>query len=1051
MRRRFRACVSTASAVVCLFAAVTSLAAQGLTTASMRGRVLDEQGAPVQGVTLVLVNTSTGQRFQSVARAGGFYNLENVPVGGPYVLTTQMIGFQPIRRTDIMLRLGQVLDLDIRLQRAAVQLQEIVVTAVEQDPLTNKSRTGASSFVSDSAISRLPAFSRNFTEFIQTAPQVVGTSVAGQNNRFNNIQIDGGVNNDLFGLAASGVPGGQANARPISLEAVKEYQILIAPFDVRQGGFTGGLINAVTKAGTNEMHGSAFLYYQNKSLVSSYTDSTGTLIPFADFKQAQYGATVGGPIVRDKLHYFVAADLKARNAPFGGITIGPDTTGGLDSAGVGIRQVTADRVRQILQTQYGFDPGSWEAPTLNQPDANVFGKLTMQLRANSQLELSHNFVRATDDNLIRNPTATGFRDGYELANSGYVFQSVTNTTRAKWNAAFGTRLSNEMILGYQTVRDHRELPNRVPLIFVGGDRAGTNIAAGAERFSHDNLLNQDIIEATDNLTVALGSHLLTVGTHNEFFHFENHFFPASKGVWSFRNADSLAAGIPNRYEIALPGVNNPNADWNVRQIGFYAQDQWRIARLTLTAGVRADVPLLDKPAQNPALATALGVNTGSFPSGNMLLSPRVGFNWDVTGNREYIVRGGLGVFSGRPPYVWMSNAFTNTGQEQLTLTCTGANVPAFTVDPDNQPSTCGAAPVAPTPAIVYFDSTFKYPQNLKAALGADYRLPGDIVATFDFVYTKWMNQFYLTDTNLVGQVGASAGEAGRVLYGTINAGSGSATPTRRSTAFRDVIFHRNESQDRSYSATLQLSRRFGGLEFSGGYTYSRVEDLMSLTSSIANSNLRFATLDGTLERRNLRRSVFDIPSKITLNGTATLPLDIRFALVYSGRSGSPFTYTTSNDANADGLSGNDPVYVPLNINDMTMNTAADSASYEAYINGEPCLSAARGKILTRNTCRNPWRNLFDARLAKVIPTVSGQSFELSLDVFNVLRLFKFLNEDLGLVRETAAFEEQSLLTTSGYDVANSRARYRFNPGNPKQRIDPIASRWRIQLGARYVF
>jgi len=1051
MRNPVRALGATAGALIGLAAWVSSLAAQGVTTASVRGRVVDEQGAPVEQVTLVLLNTATGQRFQTVSRSGGFYNLENVPVGGPYTLTTQMIGFQPVRRTDIVLRLGQALDLDIRLQRTAVQLQEIVVTAVEQDPLTNKSRTGASAFVSDTAISRLPAFSRNFTEFIQTAPQVVGTSVAGQNNRFNNIQIDGGVNNDLFGLAASGVPGGQAGARPISLEAVKEYQILIAPFDVRQGGFTGGLINAVTKAGSNDLRGSAFFYYQNKSLVSSFVDSTGTEIPLADFKQAQYGFTLGGPIVRDRAHFFVATDLKARNAPFSGITIGPDTTGGKDSLGVGIRQVTANRVRQILQTKYGFDPGSWEAPTLNQPDANVFGKLTAQLGTNSQLEVSYNRVQASDDNLIRNPTATGFRDGYQLSNSGYEFKSVTNTVRAKWNAAFGTRLSNEMILGYQRVRDHRELPNRVPLIFVGGDRPGTNIAAGAERFSHDNLLNQDIFEVTDNLTLAYGSHLVTVGTHNEFFHFENHFFPASLGVWSFRNADSLEAGRPNRYERALPGTNSPNALWSVRQVGLYAQDQWRIQRFTLTAGLRADLPILDRPARNPALQTALLIDTHAFPAHNILWSPRLGFNWDVTGNRETVLRGGVGVFSGRPPYVWVSNAFTNTGQEQLTLVCTGASVPAFTVDPNAQPTTCGAGATPPTPAIVYFDSTFKFPQNLKAALGADYRLPGDVIATVDFVYTRWLNQFYLTDTNLVGQVGTATGEGGRVLYGTINPATGAASPTRRSTSFRDVIFHRNESKDRSYSLTLQLQRRFGGLEFSSGYTYSRVEDLMSLTSSIANSNLRFAALDGTLSRRNLRRSVFDIPHKITVSGTATLPLDVRFALIYTGRSGSPFTYTVSNDANADGLSGNDPVYVPRDTNDITMSTGADFSAYNAYIAGEKCLREARGTILQRNTCRNPWVNFLDARLTKVVRTVSKQSLELDLDVFNVLRLFKFLDEDLGLVRQTAAFEEQSLLRVTGFDTVRNRARYAFAPGNPKERIDPVASRWRIQLGARYVF
>src|SRR5216117_3186094 len=452
--------------------------------------------------------------------------------------------------------------------------------------------------------------------------------LGGQNNRFNNIQIDGGVNNDLFGLAASGVPGGKANVHPISVEAVREYQVLIAPYDVRQGSFTGGLINAVTKSGTNEFHGSAFGFLQNQNLVGKDTADKKA----ADFTQSQYGATFSGPLIRDRVHFFAAIDVQHRETPSTAITasaqqIGSDTTGGKDSVGVGIRQATADRVTDILRTVYGLDAGTWRELQIGNPDKNIFGKLTAQLGTNSQLEASYNFVDANQDNLIRNSTATGFRDGYQLSNSGYNFRTQTNTAKAKWTSTLGGNNSNELLLGYQRIRDKRALPNAVPLIFVGGDRGGTNIAAGAERFSQGNSLDQDIYEITDNFTFSRGAHLLTVGTHNEFFHFFNVFFPASMGVWSFADTAALRAGTPNRYERAIAlRPEGPNADFNVRQFGFYAQDQFTARPgLTITAGLRADIPSMDKPTFNPALdSSVLKINT-CLPERQHLVVATLGF------------------------------------------------------------------------------------------------------------------------------------------------------------------------------------------------------------------------------------------------------------------------------------------------------------------------------------------------------------------------------------------------------------------------------------------
>ncbi len=1065
--------VHCAGAAALLFGAVQSLAAQGVTSAALTGRVTDEQGNAIATATIELLNATNGQRYTTRSNAMGRFLFENLQVGGPYTLDVKALGHEPARQTDIYLRLGQRLERDFTRRATAVEVNAVVVTA-EQDPLANTARTGAQTFVSESLITRLPTLNRNFTDFIRTVPQVGGSnnlSVGGQNERFNNIQIDGGVNNDIFGLSGgSGVPGGGADAHPISLEAVREYQVMIAPFDIRQGGFTGGLINAVTKSGTNEFHGSLFGYLQNENFVSTpYCQDqrcgSVTSAPRTDFGRGQYGLSLSGPIIRDRLHFFLATEAQAREEPYGGQGISADTTGGRDSVGVGIRRETAENVQQLAQTLYGFDPGSWERPTLANPDRNIFAKLNAQLATNSQVEVSYNDVNAGDDNLLRNSTATGQRDGYQLSLSGYEFTTKTRTLRGKWTTPIGNSLNNEMILAYQTIRDLRELPNRVPLIFVGGDRAGTNLALGAERFSHANSLDQDIIEITDNVTFGTGQHVITVGTHNEFFHFNNVFFPASLGIWSFLNDSTFEAGTPNRFERALPGASRPDgpvADFSVQQFGFYVQDRWNVTpRLAITPGFRIDVPIMDAPPTNPTLDTSvLNINTGDFPSGNIMVSPRVGFNYDVTGDGATYLRGGIGVFSGRPPYVWVSNAFTNTGLEQATLICDGPltgtaldSVPGFTVDPDAQPTACGGTGglTVPIPSINYFDPDFKFPQTMKLSFGVDRQLGWGMVGTVDFLYTRWINQFYYTDENLTGVVGYSAGEGGRAMYGTIGAANGTAAVSRRTASFRDVLRHRNESSDRSYSVTLQLQKRFsGGIEFGLGYTYSRTQDLFSFTSSTANSNFRFTVLDGTIQNRNLRSSFFDVPNKFVVSGTANLPLGIRGSLIYTGASGSPYTYVVSNDVNADGLAQNDAVYVPRNQADIFLANAADWGALDSMINAEPCLKAYRGSILPRNACRNPWVSFFDMKFSKVIPSVRGHAFEITMDLFNVPRMLSEIGlgpEDWGVVKQKSGFEQVNMLRATGYDATTQRARYALAITQPTV----ITDRFRVQLGARYSF
>ncbi len=1047
--------VATATAVGVLLAlGAGNLFAQGVTTAAVSGTVRQESGTAVEGAVITLINRATGAKIQTTTQSNGRFSMENVPVGGPYTIEARAIGFESTRRDNVMLSLGQRFVSDFTMRQQIVQMQEIAVNAETGDPIMNTAKTGVAQSIGNTAISRLPVLGGNFTNLVATTPQVAtigaGVSAGGQNNRFNSIQIDGGVNNDLFGLGATGAPGGQADARAISFAAVKEFQVLIAPYDVRQGNFAGGLINAVTQSGTNRFGGSVFGRYQNQDLVG--TDVNGE--KSADFKVLQYGGTLSGAIIKDKLHYFVAADISNRTTPFDGITL--EESG----AAPGDADRMIAHLNELGADQWGGagDAGGF---VIENPNPTYFGKLTWSPGANQNVSLSYNNVEASVDVISRRQNGD-----WQLTSGGYSINNNTNSLRLIWSGVFAGKFSNEFIGGLQSVSDKRDPNTTYPTIIVGSGSTGTRLVAGAERFSQANSLDQDVYELTDNLTVGIGDHRVTIGTHNEFFGFNNVFFPQSTGQWTFANIDSFEKNVAVRYDRALPLREGAGtAVFDVNQWGLYAQDQFNLGNVALTVGIRWDNPIFpDSPTYNPTLDSIMGINTTVMPSGNATWSPRLGFNWDVDGSGMTIVRGGWGYFGGRPAYVWMSNAYANTGTDQTQLTCRNDNanpddnVPGFSLDPSMQPSACTgiAGSTAPIPTINYFDSSFKFEQNSKLSLGVDRRLPWGMVGTLDLLYTKSINTLYIQDDNLTGVVGYATGEGNRARYGVNNLGSGSATPDRVTTAFGPILEHLNKSEDHAFSGTIQLQKRFSnGVEFNGGYTYSDAKDVMSLTSSIAFSNYGFSTLNGTLDNRDLTTSSFNRPHRVVVSGTVNLPADFEFSLIYSGVSGSPYGYVINGDANADGVGGtnrefNDMFYIPRDANDITMYGATPAASYDSlasFIAGQDCLNTQRGQIMERNSCVNPWVNRLDARLSKVIPTFNGQMMILSLDVFNFLNM---IDSDWGLVRTTSVFEGQTIARLRGWDALNNRGVYSL--ALPiVNRVDPNSSVWRIQLAGKYIW
>lgn len=1052
-----------AAVLVVPLAAVLSvhLAAQGVTTAALYGVVRGPDSAGVAEAVVTVTNTSDGERWQATTRTDGRYVFEYLSVGGPYSVEAGAIGFRPAVTSEITLSLGERHRADLVLTPTVAQLPDLTVTA-PPDPRLNAGRTGPAQTISGSVGSSLPVPHQDFSRLILLAPQAVltrdsGISIVGQSDRLNGFQIDGATNSDLggiSGLSGFGTPGASTGVRTLSVEALRELQILIAPFDVRYGNFAGGLVNAVTRSGSNRWEGSLTTYFQGQGLTGK--DSAGNRAQ--DFSTKELAVTAAGPIVRDRAAFFVNAGLQ-RFVGKRELAIGTDTASGADSAGIGIRRATAVRFQDILKNTYHVDPGSIEKTPFSNPAGNLFAKLSLWPALNQRIELSHNYARGTS----HDPGFSAANEpSYSLSSLASERPSTVNATRVMWTMSGLDRVSNELTVARLGAREDcfPAVPYPELAVTVSPDPDPRALGAGAVNSCAGRFADQTVWELTDNASWSMGTHHLTLGTHDEVIHLDGSRrarIPA--GRWFFDSLDSLDLGLATRYIRDIPGPSRPNGSvdaFGVRQVGVYLQDQWTSSSgLTLTAGLRLDVPFLPTaPGQDPVLLSTLGVNTAVTPSGNLLWSPRFGFNYDIGGRGKAFFRGGAGLFSGRPIYLYFSNIFETNGINLLRIDCRGeGDVPGFAIEPALQPTSCLSSP--PTILEVNsFNPTFRFPRNLRLSLGTDVALPGGMVGTVDLLYIRGVNQFDVTDVNLAPPTATSAGEGGRLLYGSIDPNDGTATPNRRNAAYGLVAEMQNSSGDRTFSGSAQVQRQFGGgSEVSLAYTYTDAQDRMSANCFTVNCNLDFTPLAGTLNDRRLSASNFEARHKITLGAVANLPRRFQLGLFYNGYSGQRYTYVVAGDANADGLGqfgGNDAVYLPRNAADITLEDAAQWAGLDSLIRSQPCLRSQRGRIMRRNSCRGGWATMLNARGSKLFGLGGGKSLELTADLFNALNFF---DHDWGVQRTVALEQAQgqpAILLLTGYDQANQRGVYDFLPPDRHVRDDE-ATRWRIQLGARYAF
>ncbi len=1061
-----------AAAAALLLSSASPVLAQGVTTGAISGTISNDQGQPVESAQIEVLNRATGARSGATSRSDGRYYVQGLEVGGPYTVTVRRIGFSPRDTTNVFVSLGQNARVDMLMVQQATQLVGVQVTGASSAVISS-SHKGIATTITDSVIARFPTLTRNFTDFVALTPQIStkgpGNSGGGQNNRFNGIQIDGSVANDLFGLGSTGQPGGQAGAKQISLEAVKEYQVLLSPFDVRQGNFTGALVNAVTKSGSNQLHGSATFANRTEKLERDIS-----YLRAAPFTVKQEGFWLGGPILKDKLLFSVAPEWQQQNAPASGPYIGQPATltpkPPVTSAGV-------DSLVNILTNQYGFaDPGNGGLVKNENPLSNMFARLDLiNLPKNSRLVARYNYVDGQQDILSRSATRIN------LSNNGYNFRSTTNSYLTQLFTSADNGSNNELLVGLTRIRDKRITPIQAPFVVISrttNPNGGTGqMSAGTENSSQGNELDQDIFELTDNLTIPVGSHRFTLGTKNEFFKVRNLFAQNSLGNFTFGTLDSLVA---NRPSAATLGIKLDNTDgaarFKARTLGFYAEDEWQATtNLSTTFGLRLDLPgLISSPGLNLDVQKTLGINTTNVPKNVKQWSPRFGFNWDVTGDQQNQLRGGSGVFVGRPAYVWLSNLFGNSGVNGYgNLVCNGLNAPTMPNAGTLPAQSCTNPALTPNITANTVDPDLKFPSVWRSSLGYDRRLPWNVIGTFEAMYTRSVANFYYQNIGLVDDpIGTDRN--GRSLYGDIPSAAGNPVPSRKpipnTTPVRtlgDVIHLSNtKTHDYAYSYTGELQKRFSNA-FEGqiAYTYGRSYDVWDLTSSVAFSNWSFGrSYSGRQDAQDLYPSKFDVPHRVIGGGTYTFPTKTDVSFSFVGESGVPFEYVYGSDINGDGSTANDLVYVPTDAHlaseilfqqNGNLTPAMQADSLEAFISSQECLNSQRGKIMLRNSCRTPWTKFMNASVRQSLPTLRGQNFILQLDIFNFLNLLnkKWGAQDLGSSNSPSLLARRSAVARPGgtlkwADGAQSVFIYtpfqQFTTTNPQ-------SNYALQLQLKYSF
>ncbi|MFH6769561.1 carboxypeptidase regulatory-like domain-containing protein [Gaetbulibacter aquiaggeris] len=1033
-----------------MFMLSVSFAIAQVTTSNIKGLILDEASQPLMGANIVVVHTPTGTKDGAATNFDGRYNLLNLRVGGPYTITVSYIGYKAQTFNDVYLDLGKTLSLDLTLVPDSQQLDAVVVSSTTSTGTFGSDRTGAETSVGRRELTRLPSISRSASDFTRLEPTASGNSFGGRNDQFNNFSLDGAIFNNPFGLDAP-TPGGQTDAQPISLDAIDQISVSTAPYDVTQSGFTGASVNAVTKSGTNEFHGTVYGFTRNEKMTGKKINGEDVVRP--DLKQKQYGVSIGGPIIKNKLFFFANFEKDERSDLGSNGWVPNRGTGAINESRVAASDMIA--VQSAL-SDLGYNTGAYEGFTYASASTKGIFKLDWNINEKNRLAIIYNWLDASKEKPAH-PTALGFRGPnaatLQFENTGYEINNKLQSIQLELNSTLSATSSNKLQVGYTHFDDFRN-PLSVPAPTITILEGGSNyIIAGHEPFSIHNTLDQKVFQFTDNLSFYQGDHTFTVGTSFEKFEFDNSF---NLGVYGARGvffpsygsvAEFLAdAGPGGGMEAMLNDATAAHAaleangtgvaggwslaETNVGQLAFYAQDEWNLSdKFKLTYGVRFDKPLFfdsakkaqdvidraccyvpDIPYVNPNTGETVKLDNTQMPNNDWLISPRLGFNYDVNGDDTFQLRGGSGLFTGRFPFVWLGNQIANPEVFFYQM-----------VDPD-----------------------YKFPQVWRTNLGTDYKFENGLILTGDVSYTKDINGAHVQNWGLLPPSGTLQGVDNRAIYTSAD-------------IINNAYVFTNSDKGRIWNASVKAQKTFNdGFYTMLAYSYLNSKDVNSIEAEITGDAFVFNAALGNVNDDALSYSKYGdthrfigVMSKKWNYGNDqwSTTLSTFFEYAQGGR----FNYTYGGDINGDGSNLNDLIYVPTSseITQMQFAGAGQGAALDAYIAQDDYLSGRRGQYAERYGAIAPWRGRWDIKFLQdyniKVSENKTNTIQFSIDVLNVGNL---INSDWGVI------QQPNNVQPIGVSVdGTGTPTYSFDPNQTKTFgfDSSLASRWQAQVGLRYIF
>ena len=1055
-------------------------------------------GEPVIGATVQAVHEPSGTRYTTVTNVDGRYAIQGMRVGGPYKVSVSYIGYNKKEFTGITLQLGETYNLNAKMSEDASQLEEVVVSAHASKFAGEK--TGASTNISQVQMQTIPTISRSISDLARLSPYANGMSFAGGDGRSTNFTLDGANLNNNFGLT-SGLPGG---GNPISMDAIDEMQVVVSPFDVRQTNFIGGGINAVTKSGTNTFKGSAYIYYNNENMHGNRVANTD-LGERGTNRSTTYGFTLGGPIVKDKLFFFANAEYTTIPAVANRWAPSDNGKANLDQYISRTTKNDLDRVSKFLKEKYGYDPGSYTDWGADEHNLKFLGRLDWNINNNHHLALRFNHTANKAWNAPNgNSSDTGYRlrgmdrlSQYSMSfsNSMYSMDNKVSSLSADLNSRFSDKFANQLLFTYTDITDERgsnssdfpfvDIMNGYETLADGTVKQDLSpyMSFGYELFSYNNRVQNKITSLTDNFTWYAGNHKVTAGFNFEHQLANNSYMRGGTGYYRYRSVDDFINGAaPETVGLAYGynGVSHPNAEVKFSQYGLYLQDEWNVNDcLKLTGGIRFDNIAFDNGdimTNNAIKDLDFGgrhIDTGLWPKANIQISPRVGFVWDVLGDKSLKVRGGTGLFAGRLPLVFFTNMPTNSGMIQQnpynavttynsdgTVKSSNPTLDKFkgglVTDP-NQIRDLLGAPATITPeqgtvakTIGGVDRDFKMPQVWKTSVAVDYQVPVSfpLTLTAEFIYTKKINDVMLDNYNIKNNTSEWEhlnGADNRLIY---------PKDFTYYSNINDACVLTNTHKGHGYTFNITATAEpIKNLNVMAAYTHTVMKEISGMPGSNASSAWSgLYTVNGP-NFPTLQNSAYVIPDRLIASVSYKYAKE-HFSLFYTGYSPAGYSFFYNGDVNGDGIK-NDLMYIPKDDSEIQFASDADRQAFWQFVEQDKYLKNHKGEYAEAYGARAPFVHRFDFRWAHDFDVKIGNTLnrlQLSVDIMNVGNLF---NSKWGVAKNMGVCNNGQILklnkienNTPVFSMMKSNGEYPTKTWDFNHNYDQC---WKMQVGLKYTF